>query len=332
MSESTTPGQYSIVPTAALWNWTPPIAGQAPSVLSYPPYGSPTKSGILPSDLKNFIGVPLQTFTNPPTPIPDSVILGWIRYAEDEIETITNVLLCQTWIAAPPTKTAAETQLTGLGVQQQFQNLGVDYDRYEPGYDFRFSSAQDEGWLYNRMRFRPVKSVEVFSPASFDSANLTGIKNWSFIYPLLSEFFRMPISWLVEDQNRGLVRAVPATNVQMLPLFAMQLAFMGFAESVPGALWFQYTAGLTAVDYQSTWSFVKQLVLAKAAIQALSSMQLSVNLGALETQTQADGLLYKVKYSEAGAFSGQIKRFEAMAKDLTKRVKQMGGGFAMGMI
>ena len=59
----------------------------------------------------------------------------------------------------------------------------------------------------------------------------------------------MPPTWFVEDEDFGLIRLVPAANVQMLPLFAMQLAFMGFAESIPGGLWFQYTAGLNNSEY-----------------------------------------------------------------------------------
>jgi len=179
-----------------------------------------------------------------------------------------------------------------------------------------------------------VKSIETFAPASdnYDPTNLTGVKNMSFIYPLLNEFFRMPISWLVEDQNRGLIRAVPATNVQMLPLFAMQLAFMGFAESVPGGLWYQYTAGLTANDYNANWAFMRQLVLAKTAVRALRAMQLSRNLGVVESQTTADGLAYRQKFSEKGAFYGQIREFEAEAKTLTRRAKMMGGGVVLGIL
>jgi hypothetical protein len=330
---STLPGQYSIVPTKALWGWSTPVSGQAPVVTSYPPYGAPTKSGVLPKDLEDFIGIPLQRWSTPPVPIPTQTILNWIRYAEDEIETETNIRLCQTWIAAPPAKTAYSTQTIGLGVSGSFQNLGVDYDYSEAAYDFFFARAQDEGWLYNRMRWRPLKSVEVFQPAGqLDTANLNGVKNLSFVYPLLSEFFRMPQSWIVEDQNRGLTRYVPAVDVMMLPLFAMQLAFMGFAETVPGGLWFQYTAGLTANDYNSSWSFMKQLVLAKAAERALRGMQLSVNIGAIEFQTQADGLQYRAKYDPRGAFNGQIKEMQQESMRLLKRAKQMGGGISIGML
>lgn len=175
--------------------------------------------------------------------------------------------------------------------------------------------------------------MEVVDPTGvFDASNITGVKNISFQYPLLSQYFRMPISWIVEDQNRGLVRGVPSTDVQMLPLFAMELAFMGFAESVPGGLWYQYTAGLTAVDYQANWSFMKQLVLAKASIRALRAMELSVNLGAVERQTIADGLSYRVKYSEKGAFAGRIKDLEDEVKQLIRRAKTYGGGVHLGIL
>ena len=338
MSGSQSPTQYSVVPTAALWTWSAPVSGQAQTVISYPAAGgaatgSLTKSGVTPQDLADFLGIPLQTYGAGGAPIADAVVNRWIRYAEDEIETETNVRLCQTWIAAPAAKTSYQVSATGLGVQDKYQQLGIDYDYTEAAYDFFFNRAQDEGWLYQRMRWRPVKSIELVSGASeFDQTNLTGVKNQAFIYPLLNEFFRMPISWMVEDQNRGLIRGVPSTNVQMLPLFAMQLAFMGFAETVPGGLWYQYTAGLTANDYQANWAFMKQLVLARAGIRALRGMQLSVNLGAIETLTQADGLQYRTRYSEKGAFWGQIQELQAEDKTLVKRAKMMGGGLNLGML
>jgi hypothetical protein len=218
-------------------------------------------------------------------------------------------------------------------VQGNYQQLGVDYDNAEPGYDFEYERWQDEGWGYLRLRWRPVKGVEYFDPGGVvDAVNFTGAKNVAFIYPLLNEYFRMPATWIVEDQNRGLLRFVPAVSIQMLPLFALQLTFLGFAQSVPQGLWFQYTAGLTANDYNSTWSFMKQLVLAEAAKTAFIAMQTSVNYGALETTTQADGLSYKVRYSEKGAFAAQIANLNDEIKRLTRRARMMGGGVTLGML
>lgn len=322
------------VPVRALWGWTTGV-GQQSVASTFPTTNGPTKTGLLPQDVKDYAQVPIQRYGNPPVPISDTLILQWIRWAEDDFEQGTNIRLCQTWIAAPPVKNSAAMSQLGLTAPSgdSYQQLGVDYDLYEPGYDFFFRRAQDEGWLYNRMRWRPVQSIELFEPASsFDASNSVAIKNVAFIYPLLNQYFRMPSTWVVEDQRRGLIRFVPATNVQMLPLFAMQLAFMGFAESVPGAMWFQYTAGLTANDYNSEWSFVKQAVLAKATAIALGRAQLSVNLGALETQTQVDGLSLRMKYSEKGPFSGQITQLETEAKALTRQAKTKCAGPMMGSI
>lgn len=197
---------------------------------------------------------------------------------------------------------------------------------------FFFERWRDEGWGYQRLRWRPVKQVEQIDDSGGQSADWRAVKNTAFIYPLLNEFFRMPPSWQVEDQNRGLIRFVPATNVQMLPLFAMQLAFMGFAQSVPQGLWFQYVAGLTPQDYQSEWSFMRQLVLARAAVQAFRTMQTSISYGAIETQVNVDGLMRKVRYSEKGPWHAQIGQNQQLVKDLTKRAKQMGGGFFLGTL
>lgn len=336
MSETSTPGQYSIIPTKALWNWSKPVVGQAPVVQSYPPYGTPTKSGVTPQDLANYLLLPypmVNYSTVPPTPIADSVVNGWIRYAEDNIETETNVRLCQTWIAAPAENTSYATQTVGLGVSGSFQNLGVDYDYSEAAYDFFFDRVRDEGWFYQRMRWRPVQSIELFQPAGqFDESNLSGIKNWAMVYPLLNQYFRIPPSWVVLDSKRGLIRAVPAVDVAVLPLYALQLTALGFAQNVPGGMHFQYTAGLTANDYNSEWSFMKQLVMVKAGIRALTAIQLGINLGAVETQTQADGLLQKMKFSEKGALYGNIKMLQEEEKQLLKRAKMMGGGIALGIL
>lgn len=322
----------ALVQTKAQWTWSCPVPGQAQVVQGYPPHGAPTKTGLQQPDLERFISMKIQTFGNPPIPVDPQTVLEWIRWAEDDIESETNVRLCQTWIASPPAKSLAQVNAVGLRVQDYYQQLGIDYDLADAPYDFFFDRAQDEGWLYQRLRWRPVKQVEVADPTGIVSQNFTGTKNVSFIYPLLNEYFRMPQSWIVEDQNRGLVRMVPSTSVQMLPLFAMQLAFMGFAQSVPGGLWFQYIAGLTANDYNSEWSFMKQLVLSRAAITAFQSMQTSINFGAIETQVQADGLSRRVKYSEKGPFNAQIMQMQAQADRLLRRAKQKGGGVHIGIL
>jgi hypothetical protein len=324
------------VPTQAIWNWnTAPLAsGQPPVAVGYPPGGAgqPTKTGLTPTDLQNLVVIPIQTYGSNPVPIPTAVQIQWIRWAEDEVERETSIRLCQTWIAAQPTWTPPQTQAVGLTVSGQYQQLGVDYDLYEPPYDFIFNRAQDEGWVITKLRWRPIKLA---MPGGFNSSALSGntaVRNFSYIYPLLNEYFRVPSSWLVEDQNYGLIRLVPSTNVQMLPLFAMQLAFMGFAESVPGGIWLQYIAGLTANDYNSEYSFMRQLVLLKAAIQALMSIQLTVNWGAIETTTNVDGLMYRSRYAEGGPFIGQIKAFEDQAKRLMKLAKSKVQGPVFGVV
>lgn len=326
------------VVTKALWDWTT-AQGTQPVVQGYPTVasGSPghaTKSGMTPTDLRNYMVVPVQNYGLPsPTPLPDTTLLQWIRWAEDEIEQETNIRLCQTWIAAPPAKTHAETVQLNFVTSGLYQNMGVDYDLYEPPYDFFFPRVQDEGWFYLKTRWRPVQSVEITDfTGAIDAANLTGIKNWANVYPLLNEYFQAPLSWFVEDQRRGYIRLVPATNVAMLPLFALQLALMGFAESVPGGIWIQYTAGLTANDYNSEFSFIRQLVLAKAAIIGFGLIGVSLNFGATETQMSVDGLSYKTVWSKDGPFAGQIKTQQMMADKLTKQAKSKVAGATIGML
>ena len=329
-------GTLAVAPVVsrALWNWT--IAdGTSPIVAGYPVKGgtSPTKTGLLPQDLRDFVMIPLQIYRNPPVPVSDTTIIKWIRWAEDSIEQETGIRLCQTWVAAPPAKTAAITNVLNIDAKFNYQQLGIDYDVAEAAYDFFFPRAQDDGWMYQRLRWKPVRSVEYTDENGvFDAANLNGTKNLAYLYPLLNEYFHMPQSWIVEDQDKGLLRFVPSVNVAMLPLFALQLAFMGFSQSVPGGMWFQYTAGLTPNDYNSAYSFMQEYVLTKAAITALSLMQTSVNLGAMETSLTVDGMQYRSKYSENGAFSGAIKRFTEQEKALRKKAKSKVSGPVIGVL
>lgn len=327
--------QAPLVQTTALWTWdvSGVASGQGPQIVGYGPNATPTKTGLTPADLQAFVGIPLQTFGNPPTPIASATIQGWLRYAEDWVETKTGVLLTSTWIAAPPSRQALSTRATGLITENSTtQQLGVDYDLQEAPYDFFFPRAQDEGWMYQYLRHRPARIPNAFPNLTVmkDFANTyTATKNVAYIYPLLNDFFRVPPTWFVEDEDFGLIRLVPAANVQMLPLFAMQLAFMGFAESIPGGLWFQYTAGLNPSDYATRWQFMYQLVLAVASIQALMSMQLSVNYGATQTDIGVDGLQYRSQYNAQGAFNGQIQQFTRMRDDLLKEVYNKVSGPVM---
>jgi hypothetical protein len=311
--------------TSALWTWTSGASG-LPMVATGYPSGYATKTGLKITDLQNFIGIPLQYYnTNPPVPVAEAVILQWLRWAEDWVEAKTGLLLTQTWVASPPAFTPAQAQAIGITTTSSggYQVLGEDYDIEDAAYDFFFPRAQDEGWMIYSMRYKPVKDT-IYGPQTPQSAN--AIKNISYVYPLLNEFFAVPPSWQVEDHDFGLVRLVPSANVQMLPLFAMQLAFMGFAESVPGAIWFQYKAGLTQNDYNSRWSFIYQLVLAQAAITALQAIQSTINMGALEYRMFVDGLQYSTKFSPNGPLGYLMDRFMKMRDEyLSQAVNKVTG-------
>lgn len=329
----------TLSPTGALWTWNIQ-AGHAPVVSGYSTVpsgggsGFYTKTGLTPADLRTYAVIPIQVYTTPPTPIPDSTLLQWIRWAEDEVEQDSGVKLCQTWIAAQPADTSMSANAMNLQpVSGGYQQLGLDYDFYEPAYDFFFPRAQDEGWLYQKLRWKPVQRVNYTDPSGVAATMIkTGVRDISFFYPLLNAFFGVPPSWFVEDSTRGLIRLVPSTSVQMLPLYALQLATLGFAQNVPGGLWIQYTAGLTANDYNSQWSFVRQLVLARALAIGFGLIQSSLNFGALETQITVDGLSYKTRWSERGPFYAFIKNQQETDAKLMKALKSKVAGPVIGML
>ena len=311
------------VTSKALWTWdtsnpTRPVPIGFPS-------GAATKTGLLPNDLKTYAGVPFtQVGVTNLSVIPDNIVYSWIRWAGDWVEQSTSIALTQTWFAAPPTQGFMQTNGAGITTTsgKESQVLGIDYDMYDPPYDFFFERAQDEGWIYQNLRWAPLRPI-VNPDGTFQS---TAMVNYSMIYPLLSEYFKIPPTWFVEDQDFSLLRIVPAANVQMLPLFAMELAFMGFAESIPGGLWFQYTAGLMPYDYQTRFSFMKELVLSQAAITALQSLQGSINMGLREMSTDVDGLRTTMRYDEKGPYAGIIKQFMIRRDELLKLASQNIGG------
>lgn len=316
-------GNIPTVQAKALWSWN--TSGSAPVVLGYPPGGSgqTTKTGLLPADLQAFCGVPLVYYGNPPTAVSGSTMLQWIRFAEDYVERETGLLLCQTWVAAPPAILPGSAEAINISVQGssgQQQQLGIDYDLYDAPYDFFFPRAQDEGWMNYSLRYRPVRSV------AYDPTDYNGIKRIAYIYPLLNDYFQVPPNWVVTDEDKGMVRLVPATNVQMLPLFAIQLAFMGFAESVPGGLWMQYNAGLTSADYSTRYAFIKQLVLTQAAIQALQTIQGTINLGQTSSSVAVDGLSFAQQFNQKGPYEGLISMFQKQRDELMNSARSKVAG------
>jgi len=312
-------GLPPVVQTRALWNWN--TTTDWPTVTAYA-NGQPTKTGILPQDVKDYIGVPMVIY--PPnggagTPVSDTMILKWIRWAEDRIEQDTGILLTQTWVAAGASKVPESTMSLGISPENgKTQQLGVDYDMEEAPYDFDFARAEDSGWMWQQMRWKPLKGPSPNSP--------NAIKNYAFIYPLLNSYYRVSASWFVTDPDFGLLRLVPATNIQMLPLFALQLTFQGFADSVPGGIWMQYCAGLSPTDYNTGYSFMTPLVLNAVAVMALGILQGSINFGAVSVETTVDGLAQKIAWNKNGAYSGLITTFDNERKALLKLAKDKVGG------
>ena len=305
---------YSVAPitTKAIWKWNTNNPNDPVPTTFY--NNNITKTGLLPQDLQAFVGVPLQNYSNPPVPVSNSTLLQWIRYAEDYVEQETNLLLCPTMVASPPSLNPLQNVPAGIvPVNGDYQQLGIDYDLADTAYDFFFELMQDSAWGVRPLRYRPLRNM---SP----STDTTATKLITFIYPLLSDFMRIPPSWIVEDQDFGMLRLVPSQDVALLPLYAIELAFMGFSSNLPGGIWTFYTAGLTNYDYATRFSFVKELVLAIAAIQALASIQGTLNLGADAIETSVDGLAQKIVYGKGGPYANLMMRFDNMKKELTRTV------------
>lgn len=307
------------ISSRALWSWD---TTSDTAVATGYANGNVCKTGLLPQDLKDFCGVPLQYYGSPVRAVPDQTILGWIRMAEDWVEQNSSLLLTQSWVASPPAVTPQICQNVAITptFSGGYQKQGFDFDVADAAYDFQFPRAQDDGWMVYSLRYRPVQNV------NYGPIDPTAIKQLAFVYPLLNAYFQAPVSWFVEDHDFGLVRLVPATNVAILPLFAMQLAYMGFSQSVPGGIWMQYTAGLSPNDYNSRYRFIQQLVLSAAAMTALTAIQGTINLGMDQTAINVDGLQYQTRYPAKGPFNGLIKQFKDQRDELMNMARDKVSG------
>ena len=311
------------IQTNALWTWNTDNLN-APYVTGY--YNnSPTKSGVLPQDLRNFVGVPLVRYGRPPVPVQDNELFEYIRSAEDKIEQDTCILLCPTMVASPPTRSGQQSLAANVvgRAPNGGQQLGVDLDLADAAYDFKFDRSREDGWLVQSMRYKPFRILD---------GTTTATKQLAYIYPLLNEYFQIPPTWYVEDLDFAIMRIVPSVNVTMLPLFALQLAVQGFSSSVPGGIWYWYTAGLTPYDYQNRFRFMRQLTLCEAAIVALITVQGTVNQGLEQSDVLSDGVQTRFKYRTGGAYFDLIQNFQKQRQDLSDRAIMAVGGMSVEVL
>lgn len=308
---------------SSLWTWNTDSINM-PFVTGYW-NNSPTKTGLLPQAVREFAGVPLVKYGKPPVPMSDSEILELLRVSEDSIEQESGILLTPTMIASPPTRSAlqsAAANVVGLG-SNGGQQIAIQYDLGDSPYDFKFDRAQQDGWLEQGMRYKPLRILD---------GSITAIKQLAAYYPLLNQFWQIPLDWIQEDLDFGFIRIVPSVNVTMLPLFALQLAIQGFSSSVPGGMWYWYSAGLTPLDYSSRFRFMKQLALCETVITALSICQGTVNQGLEQSEVLADGVSTKFRYRSGGVYSDLIKTFQARRDDLMAKAVMCVGGISIEVL
>ncbi len=163
------------VTSKTLWTWD--TSGPVPLVTGY--NGSQiTKTGLMPDDLQNYVGVPLQYYGNPPRAVASGTVIGWIRAAEDFVEQQTTILLTPTWVASPPSPTNLVNSQIGLtSTIYGGQQMGKDYDLEDAPYDFVFQKAQNEGWSILQYRYRPLRNFAF-------GVDRKATKLYAYIYPL----------------------------------------------------------------------------------------------------------------------------------------------------
>lgn len=318
---------------AAYWHWdttTTPSTLLGFSLAQFNATGTDrlTKTNLGVADVQNFVNIPLQAQGLNTLPLPESTIIQWIRWAEDEVEQRTGAMLTTTWVSSPMEVQTGAANAANIKVPNGYMVLGRDCDYADTPYTFDYNRYKDEGWGALSLRHKPLKDI-TYTPndVAGPGQGFTAIKSMVYIYPLLSQFYAIPLQWIVEDPLASYITLVPSTNVVMLPIYAMQLAMMGFAQSLPGAIHTQYVCGFTDSDYAGSFSFVKQLVLAKVAIQALRSLQTSISVGTTEQRITINNWEQSTKYNPA-PFRGAIEDFEHLEKKLMNRmVNELIGPF-----
>jgi hypothetical protein len=322
-------GYFPITPQA-LWDWGPsPSNPNGPLVIQgYNTFSSgptPTKTGLTAQDIQDYCGVPLYYSGNPPRAVTEQTIIQRIRRIEDSIEQNSSVLLTPTYVASEPVRDIdlmPQLQImssSGNGIMNQ----GVEYDLGDDKMDFRFEQAQDNGWLNLMLRYKPLN---IFN------SDQTAVKKWAYTYPLLNAFFNVSPAWFVENRAFGYLRIVPSQNVQMLPLFMLQLSVQGFTDSTPGGIALYYTAGLSENDYNTRFSFVRELICAATCASLLGSIQGTVNLGLTESSLLTDGLQTSLKYDPKGAYAALINNFNSVKEELLTELQWQVGGFTLTSI
>jgi hypothetical protein len=168
-----------------------------------------------------------------------------------------------------------------------------------------------------------------YKPLRIFNSDFTAVKFFSYEYPLLNNYYVIDPSWFVENRDFGYLRIVPSKNVQMLPLFALQLAVAGFSNNLPGGWNVMYTAGFAPSDYKGRYSFVKNAISAGTVASILTQLQAGVNQGSQEVTVQADGVATTQKWNAKGAFAGEIAAFQAQYEALKDDAYWLVGGPAI---
>jgi len=304
----------------ALWQWDTSDPNN-PYPIGYGIGSTPTttKTGLCPEDIRDFAGVPLWYRGNPPREYSDKQILSQIRQAEDKFEIETGILLTPTYIASAPYRNATDAVSGGVTPTSPdgTMHLGVDYDLEDLPYDFRFQDSQDDGWLVCGLHYKPLR---IFNN------DITAVKSFNYCYPLLNNYYDISPSWFVETKDYSYLRIVPNKNVQMLPLFALQLAVAGFSNNLPGGWVLMYTAGLAPSDYKGRFSCVLNAISAGVCANILSQIQGSVSMGVTETTTVADGTQFTSKFDPKGPYAGLINTFKSQSEEATEMAYTLVGG------
>jgi hypothetical protein len=317
---------YNITPVTvkALWQWDTTYPNNpTPCGYGVPSAGNPTptctKTGLMPQDLRDFVGVPLFYRGQPPVAVTEDQLLARIRWAEDWCEQQSGLLLTPSLVASPPITSALATNSASVITTSPsgIMTLGVDYDIADDAIDFRYERGLDDGWLCTTCRHKPLRSY---------NGGPTAIVSWNYQYPILNEYFSIPPDWYVEMQDSGYVRAVPSKNLQMLPLWFLTISIQGWSSTLPGGFQLIYQAGLSPNDYRGKWSFVKEMVLAAAAVSILRTIQGSINLGVLKTNTGIDGAQFGQEFNPMGAYADLITQFKNQRDALLETVYWQCGG------
>jgi hypothetical protein len=198
-----------------------------------------------------------------PGSVSDDYLLGKLLAAEAQAQRKLHVFLTPT-VLFPNDPTQAE-----------IDSLAGAAWAVDPGYDYEQDMIQPGGWIFLKLRQRPVISLQSIQ----------------YAYPSVGTIFSVPDRWIKTDKKYGHIRFFPAGVGFNTPIGGALIGAMGM-QGVPQFIEVRYTAGLkdVATNYPDLLDVVQRMVLAGLMNDSVLAASTSISADGLSQSISAPDL------------------------------------------